>query len=85
MYTYMEDILSSNLQLVNKSINFLIEQAKRVYYVKNEKFLEIMKLDKILRDFALQIQWGEEWENKKPVRKADDSTNKHPGNPKPTH
>ena len=85
MYVYMEDVLSSNSTIVDEAINFLIKQAKRLYYEKNKTYLEIIKIIKEIEDLLLQIKWGEEWERHKTPRNPDDSTNDHPGNPKPTH
>lgn len=85
IYIYMEDVLSSNLSIVNQVMDFLIQQAKRLYYQKNIIHLKIQKLLKIIEDFLLQLKWGEDWEKMKPARTADDPTNKNPGTPKPTH
>ena len=70
---------------MDEAINFLIKQAKRLYYEKNKAYLEIIKIIKEIEDLLLQIKWGEEWERHKTPRNPDDSTNDHPGNPKPTH
>lgn len=35
---------------------------------------------KISEDLALQMIWGEKWEDYKPVRVAEDLTNRNPGN-----
>ena len=42
-------------------------------------------MEKIIENLVLQMLWGEEWEKKKSVRKADDPTNNNPGTPKHTH
>ena len=85
MYVYLEDVLSSSYELVDKSISFLIEQASRLYYQKNRLYLALAKMKKIFEDMLLQLKWGGEWEKHKSDRKLDDPTNDHPGNPKPTH
>lgn len=43
IYSYMEDILSSNLETVNLVMDFLIQQAKRLYHQKNIIKLRIEK------------------------------------------
>lgn len=85
MYIYMEDVLSSNLETVNLVMDFLIQQAKRLYHQKNIIKLRIEKMLKIIEDFILQLKWGDEWEDHKPERTSEDPTNDHSGNPKPTH
>ena len=85
IYIYMEDVLSSNLETVNLVMDFLIQQAKRLYHQKNIIKLRIEKMLKIIEDFILQLKWGDEWENHKPERTSEDPTNDHSGNPKPTH
>ena len=85
IYIYMEDILSFDSETVNQVIDFLIQQAKRLYHQKNILSLRIQKMLKIIEDAILQIKWGDEWEDYKPARTAEDPTNDHPGNPKPTH
>ena len=85
IYIYMEDILSSNSQAVNQVIEFLIQQAKRLYHQKNILQLKLQKMVKLVEDYLLQLKWGDNWEDYKPARTAEDPTNDHPGNPKPTH
>lgn len=85
IYIYMEDLLSSNYELINPAIDFLIQQAKRLYYQKSVAELKEQKIRKIVEDYILQFIWGEDWEKKKPARAAEDPTNNNPGNPKPTH
>lgn len=84
IYIYMEDILSSNLETVNKVMDFLIDQAKRLYHQKNILVLKLQRMIKIVEDYLLQLKWGDNWEDYKPARTAEDPTNDHPGNPKPT-
>jgi len=85
IYIYMEDVLSSNLETINQVMDFLIQQAKKLYHQKNMVTVRIQKMLKIVEDVILQIKWGDEWEDYKPARTAEDPTNDHPGNPKPTH
>ena len=85
IYIYMEDILSFDSETVNQVMDFLIHQAKCLYHQKNINTLQMQRMLKIIDDFILQFKWGDEWEDYKPARTAEDSTNDHPGNPKPTH
>lgn len=84
IYIYMEDVLSSNLETVNQVMDFLIQQAKRLYHQKNILVLKLQRMIKIVEDYLLQLKWGDNWEDYKPARTAEDPTNDHPGNPKPT-
>ena len=81
----MEDILSNDPTTIKNVIEFLIQQAKRLYHQKNIKRLMELRMEKIIENLVLQMLWGEEWEKKKSVRKADDPTNNNPGTPKHTH
>ena len=54
MYVYMEDILSSKLEIVNQVMDFLINQAKRLYSQKNITSLIQKKIEKIIEDYILQ-------------------------------
>ena len=85
IYIYMEDLLSSNLKTVNLVMDFLINQAKRLYHQKNIIKFKIQKMMKLVEDSLLQIEWGDTWEDHKPARIAEDPTNNHPGNPKAIH
>ena len=85
IYIYMEDILSFDSETVNQVMDFLIHQAKCLYHQKNINTVQMQRMLKIIDDFILQFKWGDEWEDYKPARTAEDSTNDHPGNPKPTH
>ena len=85
IYIYMEDILSFDSETVNQVMDFLIHQAKCLYHQKNINTLQMQRMLKIIDDFILQFKWGDEWEDYKPARTAEDPTNDHPGNPKPTH
>ena len=85
MYVYMEYILSFNFEEICAAIDFLIEQAQRLYYQKNLQKLKLERLKKLKKDFAYQEKWGSDWERMKPARASEDPINKHPGSPKPTH
>ena len=85
MYVYMEYLLSFDFESISAAIDFLIEQAKRLYHQKNIKKIRQEREEKLLQDLLLQEKWGDDWEKMKPVRTAEDPTNNHPGNPKPTH
>ena len=85
LYVYMEDVLSCDFNIIDEAMSFFIKQAKRLYHQKNLVKLELMRALKISEDLALQMMWGEKWEDHKPVRVAEDPTNRNPGNPKPTH
>ena len=85
MFIYFEDLLSNKEEIISKALSFLIEQGRRLYYQKNLLKLKISLLIKNIGDIHLQAIWGDDWEDKKEKRIAEDPTNKHPGNPKPTH
>ena len=85
MYVYMEYILSFDFESINATIDFLIEQSKRLYHQKNIKKIRQEREEKLMQNFLLQAKWGDDWEKMKPARIAEDPTNNHPGNPKPTH
>ena len=85
MYVYLEDILSADSKRVSESINFLIQQAKRLYHEKNLVRIEFEKFLNNMKDLFLQGILGSDWEKYKNSRSANDPTNDHPGNPKPTH
>ena len=85
MYVYMEYLLSFDFESINGAVDFLIEQAKRMYHQKNIKKIRQEREKKLMQDLLLQEKWGDNWEKMKPVRTAEDPTNDHPGNPKPTH
>ena len=81
----MEYLLSFDFESISAAIDFLIEQAKRLYHQKNIKKIRQEREEKLLQDLLLQEKWGDDWEKMKPARTAEDPTNNHPGNPKPTH
>ena len=64
IYIYMEDVLSSNLETVNLVMDFLIQQAKRLYHQKNIIKLRIEKMLKIIEDFILQLKYKTDWRKK---------------------
>ena len=85
IYVYMDDIFSLDYKRIKNSIEFIINQAKRLYYQKSKKLLKLEKIKGLISDYFLRLRWGNVWESKKPKRQAKDSTNDNPGNPKVTH
>lgn len=85
MYIYLEDVLSSDYNLISKALFFLIDQGKRLYYQKNVALLKMLAFIKNMKYMFLQMVYGDKWEKKKLTRVPEDPTNKHPGNPKRTH
>ena len=85
MYVYFEDILSDDYDMVSEVIDFLVEQAKKVYQQKNVLLLRLQRFIKKIRDSILIFKYGKDWEKMKPKRVAEDPNNKNPGTPKVTH
>ena len=81
----MEYLLSGIEDDIDRAVEFLIKQGKRLYHQKNIRKLRINYLIKILNDMLLQMEWGDNWESKKPIRSPSDSSNDHSGTPKHSH
>ena len=84
LYVYMEDVLSCDSDTIDKAMSFFIRQAKRLYHQKNILTLKLMRILKIADDLALQMIWGEKWEDHKSASVAEDPTTRNTVNPKAT-